>query len=262
MGDARHVDAAGSHVCGHQHLGRATTELLQRPLTLRLVEVAVDGGSVEAPIDQLVGQPLRRALGAGEDHHLADRWCLCQLADDLRLVQVVGLVDELGGVGDGRLGVVALGAHVHRLVQVRPSQRDDLCRHGGTEHQRLLVGRRHAGQPLYVGEEAEVEHFVGLVEHQHLHMGQVKALPVRQVEQSSGGADHDIDAVTQRVELLVVADAAIDRQDADLKLRRGLRQVGTHLQGQLASRCHHQRLRLAVVGEIVKIFVAWQHQPL
>ena len=172
------------------------------------------------------------------------------------------MVDELGGVGDSRLGVLALRAHVHRLVQVRPSQRDDLGRHGGTEHQRLLVGRGHTGQPLDVRKEAEVEHLVGLVEHQHLDMGQVKALPVRQVEQSPGRADYQVYAVTQRVELLVVADAAVDRQDADPKLRRGLRQVGAHLQGQLASWCHHQGLRLAVAYEIVEFFVAWQHQPL
>ncbi|MPN26715.1 hypothetical protein SDC9_174140 [bioreactor metagenome] len=126
-------------------------ELLERALALGLIEVAMDGRRVEAAVGQLVGQPLGGALGAGEDHHLADVRRLQQLADDLRLVEVVRLIDELGGVRHRGLRVLALGAHMHRMIEVRPCQCDDLGGHGGTEHQCLPGGRSHRGEALHVG---------------------------------------------------------------------------------------------------------------
>ena len=56
-------------------------------------------------------------------------------------------------------------------------------------------------QPLDVGQEAEVEHLVGLVEHERVHVGEVEGPAVGQVEQPAGRADDDVDAGLERVEL-------------------------------------------------------------
>ena len=49
-------------------------------------------------------------------------------------------------------------------------------------------------QPLDVGQEAEVEHLVGLVEDQRVHVGEVEGAAVGQVDQAAGRADDDVDA--------------------------------------------------------------------
>ena len=49
-------------------------------------------------------------------------------------------------------------------------------------------------QPLDVGQEAEVEHLVGLVEDERLDVGDVERAAVAQVDQAARGADDDVDA--------------------------------------------------------------------
>ena len=65
------VDAAGGDVGGHQHVDLAGPERAQRLLAGALTEVAVHGGDREAALGELVGDRLRGALGAGEDHRQA-----------------------------------------------------------------------------------------------------------------------------------------------------------------------------------------------
>ena len=55
--------------------------------------------------------------------------------------------------------------------------------------------------PLHVGQEPEVEHLVGLVEHEHLDVAQIEDPAVGQVEQPAGSADHHVDAALELVEL-------------------------------------------------------------
>ena len=88
-------------------------------------------------------------------------------ADQLGLVQRVRAVDVLlGGVVD-RGGVRRLSPDVRRLGQERAGQRDDRTRHGRREEHRLPLVGDLPQDALDVGQEAQVEHLVGLVEDQH-----------------------------------------------------------------------------------------------
>ena len=46
-----------------------------------------------------------------------------------------------------------------------------------------------------VGQEAHVEHHVGLVQHQHLEAAEVERAPTQVVEDAARGADHDLDTL-------------------------------------------------------------------
>ena len=81
-----------------------------------------------------------------------------------------------------------------------------------------------ASKPLHVGQEAQVEHLVGLVEHQRLHVGEVEGTAVHQVDEAPRRADDHVDAGLEGVELGVVADAAVDGEHADAAVGTG--QVG------------------------------------
>eukprot|EP00951_Prasinocladus_malaysianus_P046897 scaffold648042_cov31-Prasinocladus_malaysianus.AAC.1 len=61
------VEAAGSHVGGHQHGGPARAEAAQGHLALLLGAVAVDAGGREAVPAQEVLQGVRPALGLHKD---------------------------------------------------------------------------------------------------------------------------------------------------------------------------------------------------
>ncbi len=53
-------------------------------------------------------------------------------------------------------------------------------------------------QPLDVGQEAQVEHLVGLVEHQRVHVRTGRGAAVGQVDQPAGRTDDDVDAGLER----------------------------------------------------------------
>ena len=203
----------------------------------------------EAALGQVVGDPLGLALGAGEDDELVGVLGLEQPADDLGLVEVVALVDELRRGGHGGVLVGGLRADVHRVAHVGARQRDDRGRHGGREQHRLPGLRRHPHQLLDVGEEPEVEHLVGLVQHDGVDVGEVEALAVGQVDETTGRADDDVDAGLEGLELRLVADAAVDGQHAQAAVGGGEGEVGGDLEGQLARGGHDQGLRLAL-GEL------------
>ena len=57
---------------------------------------------------------------------------------------------------------------------------------------------------LDVGQEAEVEHFVGLVEHQYRQAAELQVALLRQVEQAARRADDDVDSLVQRLDLRLV----------------------------------------------------------
>jgi hypothetical protein len=59
-----------------------------------------------------------------------------------------------------------------------------------------------------VADEAHVEHAVGFVEHQGLHLRQVDGALAEVVEQAAGRGDQDVDATAQGLDLRVDADAA------------------------------------------------------
>ena len=111
----------------------------------------------------------RGALGAAEDDGQPAALGLQDAGEQLDLVHRVRAVDVLLDRVDGGRLVVGVGrADVRRLAHVAAGQVDDDARHGGREQHRLPVVGRHREDALDVGQEAQVEHLVGLVEDEHL----------------------------------------------------------------------------------------------
>ena len=119
--DVGDVDAAGRDVGGHQHVDLAGPERAQRLLAGALAEVAVHGGGGEPALGEVVGDPLRGALGAGEDHGQAAALGLQHPGEQLDLVHRVRAVDVLLGarrrIAPSSSG--SLGADVRRLGHER-----------------------------------------------------------------------------------------------------------------------------------------------
>ena len=141
-------------------------------------------------------------------------------------------------------------------------QRDDRGRHGGREQHGLPQLGSLRQDALDIGQEAEVEHLVRLVQHQHLDVAEVERAAVRQVEQPSWCADHDLGSAGEAGQLGVVADPAVDGQHPGVPAGRGGGDVGADLAGQLPGGRHHQSLRCAGLGQMRVVPLAGHHDPL
>ena len=214
--DVVDVDAASGDVGGDQHVDLTGAERLERLLAGDLAEVAVHGADLEAAFGEFVGHLLGGALGAAEDHRRAAAFGLQDAADHLHLVQRVGAVDELLGAVVGGRTLHALGADVGGLGHERPGEGDDRVRHGRREQHRLALGGNLAQDPFDIGQEAQIQHLVRLIEHQHRQPAESQVALLGEVEQSARGADDDVGTGLQRLDLRLVGPAAIDGDDAEL----------------------------------------------
>ncbi len=204
----------------------------------------MDRAGGEAALLELVGEVGRRALRTAEDHHETAALGLQYARDHLGLVHVVRAVDELRGVRDRRARVVRRrGADVRGLRHVAAREADDGARHGRREQHGLAAGRQHVDDLLDVGQEAQVEHLVGLVEDERLDVLEVELLLSREVQQAARGADDHVDALLEGLDLRLVGPVAVDGEDAYVTdLARGQQVVGD-LCAQLARGDDDERLR-------------------
>ena len=81
----------------------------------------------------------------------------------------------------------------------------DLGRHRRREQRDLLVLRRGLEDRLDVLGEAHVQHLVGLVEHDVLHVREVERAPLQVVHDAARRTDDDVHTAPQRGELDAVA---------------------------------------------------------
>ncbi len=238
------VDAAGGDVGADQHVDLAVAEGAQRLLAGALAEVAVDRAGREAAPRELVGDVGGRALRTAEDHREAPAVGLEDARDHLRLVHGVGAEDVLRGVAHGLALVVRRrGADVRGLRHIAAGEADDGARHGGREQHRLALHRQHGDDPLDVGQEAQVEHLVGLVEDEGLDVREVELLLAREVQQPARRADDHVDALLEGFDLGLVGTAAVDGENAHVTDLAGGQQVVGDLLAELAGGDDHERLR-------------------
>ncbi|SKT88967.1 Uncharacterised protein [Mycobacteroides abscessus subsp. abscessus] len=252
--DVVDVDSAGGHVGGHQHVDLTGPERCQRLFPSDLSKVTVHSADREATLGQLVGNLLGGALGAGEDHGGAPPVGLQNPADQFDLVQRVRAVHELLRGVVHRGGLRVLGANVRRAVHEGASQGDDRVRHGRREQHRLAarIGGRRQGQDAFdIGQEAQVQHFVGFVEDQHGQSAELQVPLLGQVQQAARGSDDYVGSGAQRLDLRLVGPSSVDGDDGEVAVARGqvlggLGQVFVNLDAQLAGGHHDQGPRGAV----------------
>jgi hypothetical protein len=175
VADPVDVEAAGGDVGGDQDVEAALLERVDGPLALRLNHVAVDGGGREPSRLELVGELLRRLLGADEDDHRLERLDLEHPRQRVDLVAAGDLDVTLPGVR--RRHGAGLDQDLHRVVQVLLGQPADLRRHRGGEQRHLLAVGGVGQDALDVLGEAHAQHLVGLVQHQVGEVAQLQRSP-------------------------------------------------------------------------------------
>ena len=96
---------------------------------------------------------------------------------------------------------------------------------------------------MTTGQEAEVGHEVGLVEHGDDDLGEGGLALADQVLQPARGGDDDVDAAAQLLDLAVHGRTAVDGDELDADGLAERREVVVHLLGQLAGRHEDEAAR-------------------
>ena len=246
VADALHIQAARGDIGGHQYVDLAVLEVLNGFLALRLLHVAVDGRRRQPPGAELHGQFFGGDLGACEYEHRFERLGFQDAGQRVEFVYAADRPVTMPDVGGG--GRARLYGDLDRILEVRLGDALDLRRHRRREQHDLPRRRRLLDHALDVVDEAHAQHFVGFVEHQTAQFGQVQRAAVEVVDHAAGRADDDMHAALERLQLRLVALAAVDRQHVETGQVHGvlLESLGD-LDRQFAGRRQHQRLRLELL---------------
>ena len=173
------------------------------------------------------------------------------------------MLDIAGGDPDraifdiGMTAFVARDFDAKRLLLILLRQRDDAARQGRREQQRAAGVRRGLEDEFHILAKAEIEHLVGLVEHDGLQFRDVEAAAPQMIAQPTRRADHDMRARGQ----LALFAARIHAADAGDDARIGIviepGEFAMDLQGEFARRRDDQGKRcrrpLEPLGTVKKI---------
>ena len=232
VGDVVDVDASGRDVGGDEDVDLAVAEGSQRLLARALAEVSVERAGGEAPLGQLFGEACGGSFRPREDDRQAAAFCLEDAGEDLGFVEGVAAVDHLAHRFDRHAGVRGVRrADVRGPRHVPPRHRDDGPRHRRGKKHRVAVGGRGGQDFLDVLEEAQIEHFVGLVEDDGANVGQVEESMFHQIDEPAGGSHDDLCALFQSLLLGLVGAPTVHLDDAQAPPGRGGAQLFGHLLG-------------------------------
>ena len=243
--DRRDVQAARGDVGGDEDLHAGVLEGDHHAVALPLAHVAVQRLDVHPAVAQRAVELLAADLGAHEDDRLGGPLRLQHAREHVGLLGRLGLDEELlDGVDRQRRRLDLDG---HRVVEMALGQPADLGRHRRAEQCGLASVRGLGEDLLDVLEEAEVEHLVGLVEHEVATGVQDERVAADQVEHASDRPDHDLGALLELGLLRADRRAAEhgDRVDAAV-LAVGAQRL-RDLDAQLARRRQHERLRVGIL---------------
>ncbi len=179
---------------------------------MALADVAVHGRGGEAAsgkvVDDLVGGASRPYEHDGQATPLG----LQNPSQNFDLVKRVGAENVLTDVRHGATLVRALRRDVDGPPHEPTGQRHDRTRHRRREEQRLVDVGDLGEYALDVRQEAEVEHFVGLVENEHAYGGEDQRVLAGQVEQPARGTHDDVHTGAQVRQLWLIGATAVDRK--------------------------------------------------
>ena len=152
-----------------------------------------DSATTEKPRSDKRRLQMPHRLARVAEHQRARRFEEAQDVDD-------GMLDVAGRDPDGAIFDVGMTAFVaadldaKRLLLIFLGQRHDHARQRRREQQRAAGFRRGLEDEFHVLAKAEIEHFVGLVEHDGLQFRNVETVAPQMIAQPARRADHDVGA--------------------------------------------------------------------
>ncbi len=215
MADIGNIKPPRRYVGGDQELDFTATKSVQRACAHRLIQIAVNGSGIIVVIFQRLGDNINVNLAVAEDNAIGN---LIAFAFDQRPQNVAlflgGTIfarrfENAHGLNDGFRGG-RLTRHFHPLGIVQKLLRNpgNLGRHRGREKQGLPGEWRQLEDALDIGDEAHIQHAVGLVDDHDLNAGQHQFAALKMIQQAARCGDQNVNAPVDQAVLILEADAA------------------------------------------------------
>ena len=169
------IQTTGRHIGGHQHLDRAGLERIERALALALGFVAMDRGHGKPFGGQLFRQLFHAMFGAPKHQRQLVAVFVQQFHQQIEfrsLGDVMHLLGDLVGGLARRVHLNALG-----VDQVRGGNFFHLLGHRGRKQHGLAVFGNDAGNLAQRVDKAQIQHLIGLVQHQKAGLIQPQRAP-------------------------------------------------------------------------------------
>mmetsp|Transcript_110010 Transcript_110010/g.350893 ORF Transcript_110010/g.350893 Transcript_110010/m.350893 type:complete len:542 (+) Transcript_110010:384-2009(+) len=243
--DVLHVKPTGRDVGRHQDRRLALLELLEHPVALLLLLVAVDAERGEAVEPHLARELVAAALGLAEDEDLGAVHHL--LEQPLQAAPLVVLLHDLHVLPDGvrRPQVQGADVDVHGVLPADVSREPlHLPRPRGAPHQRLPVRADLRGDLPHLRLEAHVQHAVRLIEHELRNRAKAKLVGLQEVVDAAGCADDPVHAGAYVPELVVFRGAAVAASSAEAAAAAKLHRLLLDLHCKFARWRNHKQHRI------------------
>ena len=233
------VNAPCGDIGRHQSPDVTTFETAQRLCTRSLALVAMQRHRVDAVFGQVFGDVVGTEFGAREHQHLAPILLVDDVCQQGFLFAAPDGMNHLGNALHRR--VARRDLHTLRILEQSRCQVADFVTERGREEQALLFFGYDGQHFFHVMNEAHIEHSIGFVQHQHLHLAQIQNALLHQVQQATRCSHQNVNAFFYFADLGVHADATEYHGGGQLqKFAVGLYRL-FHLCGQLAGGGEHQR---------------------
>ena len=211
--DAVDVDAAGGDVGGDEDAEGAAAEVVEGLEALILGAVGVEGAAGDVEGVEAAGDAVGAVFGAGEDEDAGEGGVFEEVAEETWFEMGGDFVDPLGD-GFGGVGAAA-DLDDFGVVLEFGGEGFDFFGEGGGEEEGLALAGEAADDAADRGEEAHVEHAVGLVEDEGLDAVKVTVALAEEVHEAAGAGDDEVGAGAEGVDLGAFADAAEDGGDGE-----------------------------------------------
>ena len=246
VGDGGHVNTACSHIGCHQDLHLAAAQSHQAAVAQTLAQCTMQRHSRKAFLLQVVGQAIALHLRAGKHDGLVDGGVTQPVVQQLALVlRVVCPVQHLLDVGV--LLLWRVNRHLlHRCAAIVHHTHGQLLDARGkrcAEHHGLLALGRELVQLSQIVREAQIQHAVGFVHYQELHLVELDLHRALQVQQAARRSHHEV-CILQLGDLQLVRHTAhhIGYAQASAVLDQ-VDRIVRHLLGQLTGGAQDQCAR-------------------
>ena len=248
VGDIIHVHPAGGNVGGDEDVFLSRLKRGHRPLSGVLTHVAVDTDSSKPAVGQLFGETLGGAFCPGKNDGFPSPLGLQDSTDHLVFVESVSAVDDVSNVRLGKCLVRVLGPDVKGFAHEPSGEGQNRTGHRGGKQHRLPGRRNLLEQSLDIGQKPEIQHFVGLIEHNDLNLGERQVSLLHQIQQTPRCSDDDLGALFELGNLALISFTPVDRDHLRGTVCGGNLDVFGHLNTQFPGgnndECFHPRRRV------------------
>ena len=258
VADSGHINTASGNIGGNQDLDPTFAQHAQAAIANALAQSAVQSGSREAFVSQVLGQRIAFNLRRSKNNGLVQTGIAQEMVEQFAAMgAVVSPVQRLLDVGMAALQRVDLDTL--RCAHQIASQLLNTRRESGREHQGLGAFFCQRVDCFQVFREAQIQHAVGFVQNQKLHLVQFDLATAFQIEQTTWRSDYQR-SVLQTRHLLGVRQATDDAGNAHaFDVLHQIDGIAGNLLSQLAGWAQNQSLwrNRFEVTRINRVFPAW-----